>query len=144
MQFLLSHNLSFQPVADDELVLEVGDTVQIIRRFNDGWIEGSFGNQLGFFPVNHLVELPTTCKEADVTSEAPLSDPISPRRKASLFRVGSEVDIDAGLLGKGSEGFIVDEVLQSLEGEISDGDQVVMKYDYKVYVCFMLVRVLLK
>ncbi|XP_068924051.1 SH3 domain-containing protein 21 isoform X2 [Petaurus breviceps papuanus] len=50
-------NFSYSPEQPDELKLQAGEVVQVLREIEDGWWLGKKNGQLGAFPSNFVQEL---------------------------------------------------------------------------------------
>ncbi|XP_024103616.1 CD2-associated protein isoform X2 [Pongo pygmaeus] len=70
------------PQNEDELVLKVGDIIDINEEVEEGWWSGTLNNKLGLFPSNFVKELEVTddgeTHEAQDDSETVLTGPTSP------------------------------------------------------------------
>ena len=49
--------VSYVAEKDDELSLEVGDIVEVLNKFSDGWWSGVLRGKEGVFPNNYVVEI---------------------------------------------------------------------------------------
>ncbi|TKS82385.1 CD2-associated protein [Collichthys lucidus] len=54
---------AYNPMNEDELMLEVGETIEIIREIEDGWWMGVKNGKVGAFPSNFVKEIFVSSKD---------------------------------------------------------------------------------
>ncbi|KAM8831400.1 CD2-associated protein isoform 3-T3 [Spinachia spinachia] len=60
----------YQPQNEDELLLKIGDVVDIIEEVEEGWWNGNFNGKSGLFPSNFVKELDGTGEDGDTSEGA--------------------------------------------------------------------------
>ncbi|XP_070823592.1 SH3 domain-containing protein 21 isoform X2 [Chaetodon trifascialis] len=66
----------YSPMNEDELQLDVGDTVEIIREIEDGWWMGLKNNRVGAFPSNFVKEIFVSPKEHEGKTRPKLTEAV--------------------------------------------------------------------
>ncbi|XP_064604055.1 SH3 domain-containing kinase-binding protein 1-like isoform X2 [Liolophura sinensis] len=62
-------SFAYTPENDDELALEVGDVLEILKQEEEGWWEGNLNGKVGMFPSNFVELLDENGEEAEKTDE---------------------------------------------------------------------------
>ncbi|KAJ8315331.1 hypothetical protein KUTeg_007481 [Tegillarca granosa] len=62
---------SYEPENDDELKLEVGEIVEILKQEEEGWWEGSLNGKIGMFPSNFVEIVDEAAVETEKTDTTP-------------------------------------------------------------------------
>ncbi|XP_033741605.1 uncharacterized protein LOC117328250 isoform X1 [Pecten maximus] len=71
---------SYEPENEDELKLEVGDIVDVLKQEEEGWWEGSLNGKVGMFPSNFAEEIEETDPER-TPEEKPNEAPVEGKKK---------------------------------------------------------------
>ncbi|XP_060063303.1 SH3 domain-containing kinase-binding protein 1-like isoform X2 [Ylistrum balloti] len=77
---------SYDPEKDDELKLEVGDIVDILKQEEEGWWEGNVNGRTGVFPSNFVEEIEES--EPEKTPEEKPAEPTIEGKKKLIGGVG--------------------------------------------------------